>query len=191
MIATKTVKPETQITTGVVRLSYAHIWEPWVSKPGDEPKYSCSLIIRKDDEKTLAKITAAVEAAKLAGIKKYGGKIPPKLKLPLRDGDEERPGDEAYEGCYFLNANAKECPKIVDYPGCQEIIDKTEVYSGCYIRASVSFYAFSVNGNSGVAVGLNHIQKVRDGESLGGRAGIGNAFDEELDDDLLLDDDLI
>ena len=97
-----------------------------------------------------------------------GGKIPANLKLPLRDGDIDRPEDEAYAGCYFFNANSRQAPEIVDAQ-VQPILNQSEVYSGCYGRISVTFYGFSANGNRGIAAGLGNIQKLRDGDPLGGK----------------------
>lgn len=157
----------TRVITGEVRLSYANIWEP-KSINGSDPKYSVSLLIPKSDTATVKAIETAIEEALQAGIGKFGGKIPPRgsLKLPLRDGDTERE-DEAYAGHYFLNANSKNPPQVVD-ASVAPILDRAEVYSGCYGRVSITFYAFNTNGNKGVAVGLGNIQKLRDGEPLGG-----------------------
>lgn len=163
---TTTTNP-TRIVTGEVRLSYAHVWEP-NSIQGGKPKYSVSLIIPKSDSATISAIEKAVDAAITAGIGKFGGKRPNRaaLKLPLRDGDVER-DDEAYKGAYFLNANSLTAPQIVD-ENVAPILDRAEVYSGCYARVSLSFYAFNTNGNRGIACGLGNIQKTRDGETLGG-----------------------
>lgn len=174
----------TKVVTGVVRLSYANIWEP-ASINGGNPKYSVSLIIPKTDTKTIDAINAAVDAAIKDGAAKFGGKIPNKaaLKLPLRDGDLER-DDEAYKGAYFVNANSTTAPQIVDR-SVQPILDRAEVYSGCYARVSVNFYAFNSNGNRGIACGLGNIQKVRDGEPLGGRSSAADDFSTDSDDDFL------
>lgn len=179
-----TVNNTTKVVTGIVRLSYANIWEP-ASVNGGTPKYSVSLIISKSDAKTIAAINAAVDAAIKQGAAKFGGKIPNKaaLKLPLRDGDTERE-DEAYKDSYFVNANSTTAPQIVDR-AVQPILDRSEVYSGCYARVSVNFYAFNSNGNRGIACGLGNIQKIRDGEPLGGRTSAADDFATDLDDDFL------
>lgn len=179
-----TKKSATKVVTGIVRLSYANVWEP-VSINGSNPKYSVSLIIPKDDKKTIEAINAAVDAAIQEGVAKFGGKVPNKaaLKLPLRDGDIER-DDEAYKGAYFVNANSTTAPQIVDR-SVQPILDRSEVYSGCYARVSVNFYAFNSNGNRGIACGLGNIQKVKDGEPLGGKSSAVDDFDTDLDDDFL------
>lgn len=186
----------TKVITGKVRLSYVHIFEPQSINGGDE-KYSVSILIPKEDKETLRKIKAAIEAAKELGQNKWGGKIPANLKLPLRDGDEERPDDEAYAGHYFINATSHTKPGIAKPIGkgpdgktkFEAITDSTEVYSGCYARVSINFYPFNVNGNKGIAAGLNNIVKVQDGEPLGGRARVEDEFANVDFDDVLDDDD--
>jgi len=175
----------TKVVTGIVRLSYANVWEAKSINGGAE-KFSVSLIIPKSDTKTIDAINAAVDAAIEEGKGKFGGKIPNKavLKLPLRDGDIDRPDDEAYADCYFVNANSNTAPQVVDKQ-TNPIIDRSEVYSGVYARVSVNFYAFNSNGNRGIACGLGNIQKVRDGESLGGRSNAADDFASDVDDDFL------
>lgn len=177
----------TKVVTGEVRFSYAHVFEP-ASIEGSEPKYSVSILIDKNDKKTLSRVKTAIEAAKQAGLSKFGGKIPANLKLPLRDGDTEREDDEVYAGKYFINANAKTKPGIVDKGG-NPIIDSTEFYSGCYGHASVTFYAFNTSGNKGIACGLNNLMKTRDGEMLGGRASAEDDFADLIDEDFGDDED--
>ena len=157
----------TEVITGVCRLSYEHIWEQHPDQNGNL-KYSASVIIPKIDKETLSAIKAAVDAAKADGKAKWGGKIPKTLKLPLRDGDEDREDDPAYENAFFLNANSKIKPAIIDRSG-KEItdFDRERVYSGCYCRFMLRFYPFSGQQN-GVAVGLNGVQFIKDGEPFGG-----------------------
>lgn len=179
----------TKVVTGEVRFSYLHVFEPHAIKPGQDAKYSVSLLIPKSDKKTLKKIKQAVEAAKAAGEStKFGGKIPANLKTPLRDGDTERPDQEEYAGHYFINANSTGKPGLVD-ADVNPIMDSTELYSGCYGRASINFYAYNVSGNRGIACGLNNLQKLRDGDTLGGRSRAEDDFDavetEEEEDDFL------
>lgn len=179
------VKNPTKVITGVVRLSYANVWEP-KSVNGGAEKYSVSLIIPKNDAKTIAAINAAVDAAIEEGKGKFGGKVPNRsaLKLPLRDGDIDRPDDEAYANSYFLNANSNTAPQIVNRQ-VEPILDRSEVYSGVYARVSISFFAFNSNGNKGIACGLGNIQKIRDGEPLGGRTNASDDFTTDMDDDFL------
>ena len=171
-------------TTKVIvpcRFSYLHCWEP-DSVNGGDPKYSVSAIIDKKDTKTINAIKAAIEQAKKDSVGKWGGKIPPNLKTPLRDGDTDRPDDEAYAGCYFLNANSRQAPQVVDRK-VQPIIDQSEVYSGCYCNVSVTFYGYNSNGNRGIAAGLGNVQFVKDGEALGGRSKASDDFEAMADED--------
>ena len=175
----------TKVVTGTnTRLSYFHGWEP-VSINGGAEKYSVSVLIPKDDKETIAAINKAIDAAIEEGVAKFGGKKPNKaaIKLPMRDGDVER-DDEAYKGHYFINANSNTPPQIVDRT-VKPIKDRSEVYSGCYARVSLNFYAFNSNGDRGVACGLGNIQKVRDGEPLGGRTTAADDFATLDEDDFL------
>ena len=185
---TKFVNPTKVITGPNTRWSYANVWQP-KSINGGAPKYSVSLIIPKSDTETVSKIKAAIKAAYEEGQAKLrgNGKSVPALeymKTPLRDGDKERPDDEAYKNSYFINANSGTAPGVVD-ANCQPIIDTSEVYSGVYGRASINFYAFNSNGNKGIACGLNNLQKIRDGEPLGGKARAEDDFATDDDDDFL------
>ena len=177
----------TKVVTSVVRLSYANVWEPKSINGGAE-KYSVSLIIPKSDIKTLTAIQKAIDVAIEEGRGKFGGKIPNKsaLKLPLRDGDIDRPDDEAYANCYFVNANSSTAPEIVD-KARDPILNRSEVYSGVYARVSINFYAFNSNGNRGIACGLGNIQKVRDGEPLGGKTSAADDFASDYDGDDFLE----
>ena len=180
--------PTKVITGPKTRWSYANVWDA-KSINGGAPKYSISLIIPKSDTKTVEKIKAAIQAAYEEGHGKLkgNGKSVPALsviKTPLRDGDTERPDDEAYKNCYFINANSATAPGIVDADR-NPILERSEVYSGVYGRASISFYAFNSNGNRGIACGLNNLQKISDGEPLGGKARAEDDFNTEDDDDFL------
>ena len=189
----KYVNP-TKVITGVqTRWSYANVWNPKAMAEGAKPKYSVSLIIPKSDTVTIQKVKAAIKAAYEEGqskLKGNGKSVPPlaAIKTPLRDGDVERPDDEAYQNAYFVNANSPTAPGIVDADR-QPIIDTSEVYSGVYGRASITFYAFNSNGNKGIACGLNNLQKIADGEPLGGKTRAEDDFadidDEDDDDDFL------
>ena len=163
------------------RISFANIFEP-KSINGSEAKYSVSCLIPKDDKKTLLAIHKAVEAAK------EDGKVPPNLKLPLRDGDIDRPDDETYQNHFFLNATSKDAPQVVDRH-VQPIMDPMMVYSGCFCNVSVNLYPFNANGNRGVAAGLGNIQFVKDGDRLSGRASADSDFDALEDDEDVLGGD--
>ena len=183
------VKNPTKVITGPkTRWSYANVWDP-KSINGGAPKYSVSLIIPKSDTQTVEKIKAAIQAAYEEGQSKLkgNGKSVPALdliKTPLRDGDRESPDDPTYAGCYFINANSATAPGIVDADR-QPILERSEVYSGVYGRASINLYAFNSNGNKGIACGLNNLQKISDGEPLGGKSRAEDDFASDDDDEFL------
>ena len=169
-------QPQTKVVIPC-RISFANIWEPR-SVNGSEEKYSVSCLIPKTDKATLAKIHKAIEAAKeVAQSKRWGGKIPANLKLPLHDGDTERGDDENYECMMYFNATSKDAPQIVDRK-VQPILDPMECGSGDYCNVSVNFYGFNTNGNRGVAAGLQNIQLVKHGERLAGKASASSDFEE-------------
>ena len=181
----KVINP-TKVITGVkTRWSYANVWQA-KSINGGTPKFSVSLIIPKSDTKTVTAVKNAIQAAYDEGQSKLKGssKSVPALtaiKTPLRDGDAERPDDEAYKDSYFINANSATAPGIVD-AARNPIIEHSEVYSGVYGRASINFYAFNSNGNKGIACGLNNLQKISDGEPLGGKTRAEDDFADEDED---------
>ncbi len=175
-----TKNTDTKVITGEVRFSYAHVFEPHAMDDNQEAKYSVCLLIPKEDKETVKAIEEAIEAAKAQGKAQWGGKVPPSLKTPLRDGDEERDQEE-YKGHYFINANSKQKPGVVKPAGkktVEQITDTEEFYSGCYGKASVNFYPFAVSGNKGIAAGLNNVIKLRDGDYLGGRASAEDDFSD-------------
>ena len=181
----KFANPTKVITGPKIRWSYANVWEP-KSINGGAPKYSVSLIIPKSDTKTVTAVKNAIQAAYDEGQSKLKGnsKSVPALsaiKNPLRDGDAERPDDETYKDSYFINANSATAPGIVD-AARQPILERSEVYSGVYGRASINFYAFNSNGNKGIACGLNNLQKISDGEPLGGKTRAEDDFADEDED---------
>ena len=173
----------TRVIFGPVRLSYTHVWEKRKVNDSDEGKYSTAILIHKDEKETLQALKQAIEAAKAKGLQKWGGKMPKTLALPLRDGDVDREEDEAYLDAYFVNATSLEKPGVVDRKRIP-ITDPLQVYSGCYVRASINFYPFNVNGNKGVAAGLGNVQFWCDGEPLTSRVRAEDEFDAlDVDDD--------
>ena len=186
--AVKNANP-TKVITGKVRFSYANVWEAKAPVEGAQPKFSVSLIIPKSDAATLAKIDKALKAAYEEGLPKLraASKNVPTFEAiakPIHDGDVEKPDDPAYADAYYVSANSLTAPGIVD-AACNPIIDHSEVYSGVYGRASISFYAYNTNGNKGIACWLNNLQKLKDGEPLGGHARAEDDFSAAADEDFL------
>lgn len=166
-----------------VRFSYANVHQP-ASINGSDPKYSLSIIIPKSHTKTVNQAKEAIQLAIEQDKSKFGGKVPANLKTPLRDGDKDRADDEAYADSFFINANSKTRPGIVD-SDLNPIMDETEFYSGCYGRVSVNFYGYNVNGNRGIAAGLQNIMKTADGEPLSGRISAEEDFSDDDAEDIL------
>lgn len=182
----------TKVTTGKVRFSYAHLFEPHAfdSNP-DKKQYSMSVLIDKSDKETLRNVKRAIdEATKQGKASKWSGKVPTKFWNPLRDGDEERSDNEEYAGKMFINAKSNRKPGIFDR-NLQAIIDPEEVYSGCYGRVSLNFFPFSHSGNAGIGVGLNGVQKLSDGEALGGGGSSKDDFDDDFEDGFDEDEDFL
>ena len=181
----------TKVVFGPCRLSYTHLFKPYVPAGETKGKYMTNVLIPKQDnesieaKKTIKFIQQAIEEAKKEGtISKWGGKEPKKLDLPLRDGDEK--DDDVYEDTFYLNAKCATSPGILA-PDKTPLLDEDEMYSGVYAAVSVTFYPYDVNGNRGVACGLNNVWKIMDGERLGGRSSAESDFadvDMEDDDDL-------
>lgn len=182
----KKFKNLAKVITGVdTRCSYTNVWDP-KSINGGTQKYSVSLLIPKSDTVTINKVKAAIQAVYEEGESKLKGnaRVCPSLdviKNPLRNGDKERPEDEIYRNCYFINANFPTAPGIVD-ANCQQIIERSKVYNSVYGRASINFYAFNSKSICSIACGLNNLQKICDGEPLGGKSRAKHNFSSEDDD---------
>jgi hypothetical protein len=171
--------------------SYAFVWKKQPSMTaGQEGKYSITLIVSKK-----ANLDELKKACLTAAVKKFGDKAKRlieagRIKLPFRDGDEDREDDEIYAGKIFFAAKSNDPPGIVDEEG-ERITDQFDFYSGCKCRISVWPYGYDVNGNKGVALSLNNIQKLGDGERLSGRGSPEDDFgSSDSDDDDSDDDDL-
>lgn len=172
----------TKVITGVIRMNYTNLF-PQKTVNGEQ-KYSLSIIIAKTEIDTLEKIKSAIEEAKLSGVALWGGKIPENLKLPLRDGDREKPDQPEYTGHWFLNAASKKAPGLVDI-NVNAITNPDEIYSGCFGRVSICAYPYCYRqGNSvinGVGFRLLNVQKLYDGEPLDKRPTPQEDFGEAQD----------
>lgn len=178
----------THVITGKCRASYVHVDKPVAIQEGSPEKYSVCIVIPKSDTVTLDKIQKAIDQAIEDGIRsKWKGKKPAKLKLPLRDGDDERPEDPTFANACFINANSSRKPGLVDRDR-NEILDDEEIYSGCYCRFSIDLYPYAASGSNGVGVGLNHVQKLADGPRLGNRTRAEDDFNDDYEDDEEYDD---
>lgn len=172
------------VTTGEARLSYVHLFKPYASMQGQEEKFSVTVLVPKSDTDTMARINAAIEAAKQRGIaEKWNGQCPPIVPTPVYDGDGVRPSDGMAFGLeckghwvFTASAKADYPPEVVDKMG-NPIINQSEVYSGMYGRVNVNFFPYAFGGKKGIGCGLGPVQKLRDGEALGsGRVSAAQAF---------------
>lgn len=170
------------MTTGKVRLSYCHIWEPQAPLNGkpEDAKYGVTILIPKTDTKTLNDIYAAMAMAEQQGVaSKWGGVKPPLVKTPIYDGDGVRPSGEPFgeecRGHMVMTASSKNQPFVYDL-SMQPIINRADVYSGCYGRVSIDFFAYAQAGNKGIGCSLNGVQKIEDGEPLSGGVTPQEAF---------------
>ncbi|NMB44827.1 MAG: DUF2815 family protein [Firmicutes bacterium] len=172
----------TNVTTGKVRLSYANLFKPY-TRPGStqEPKFSTTILLPKADVFTKQRIDAAVQAAIDEGVgSKWGGVRPPQLHIPIHDGDGVRPSDgmpygDECKGHWVFTASSNRQQAVVDI-NVNPIIDQSEVYSGMYARVNVNFFPYNSNGRKGVGCGLGPVQKIADGEPLGGGITAEQAF---------------
>jgi hypothetical protein len=166
----------TKVITGKIRLAYANLFIARAMEEGQEAKYSLCVLIPKGDKVTIDKINSAIEVAKISGASILGDITKGDFKTPMRDGDEERADQSEYLGHYFINATSKLKPGIVD-KNLKQIVDSTKVYSGCYGRVSLNFYAFNQGGNKGIGCGLQNLQKLAEGEPLSTRATAEEDFE--------------
>ncbi len=175
--ATEKKSAANKVVTGEIRLSYAFLFEPKAQDDGSK-KYSTAVLIPKSDKATLSRIKAAIDSIKKdpKSEKIWGKPFNSEMKTGLRDGDLKADENPEYAGHYFFNCSSFQKPGILDRSR-RPIVDPSEVYSGCYARVSVNFYAFNKGGGKGIGVGLNNVQKLRDGEPLSGRSRAEDDFD--------------
>lgn len=150
------------------RFSYVHVFKPDTMGDDEKPKYSATLLIDKDDKVTTKAIEAAIAAAKIQGKAKWGGKIPANVKVSYRDGDDERPDDEAYANCMFINAKSTTRPGVIGPDKAPLTEDDDAFYSGCYGYASITALPYdNPKGGKGITFLLNNVMKTKDGDRFG------------------------
>lgn len=155
-----------------VRLSYTHLDKPYASQPGQDPKYSATILVPKQPGDNKARMDAAIAAATQKAIEKYGKAFPAAPKVSVHDGDGVRPSDgqpfgDECKGCWVFTASNKQPVTVVDL-NLQPILDATAIYSGMYANVGVTFFGYNAPQNKGIGVALDNVQKTADGDSLGG-----------------------
>ena len=177
---------DTSVRLGEVRFSYTAVFQPKKNDDGTPSKYGVCIIIPKEDTETVNLVKEAIDAAKQRGKhEKWGGKIPANVKSCLRDGDIDREDDEAFAGCYFLNASSRNKPgvKVLEDGVVSDALDEEDFYSGCWGAVTVNFFPYDSSGNKGVGAGPNNLIKTRDDERLAGGATAEQDF-ADLGDEL-------
>lgn len=185
----------TKVITGKVRFSYVNVFEPREDQNGGDPKYSVTLLIPKSDTTTLGKIKDAIAEAREVFCKRNGANaLPAKPNHTLHDGDGMRDSGDPFgpecKGCYVITVSSRQKPVVVD-SFRNPITDPAELFSGCYGRAAINFYGYNRNGKKGISAGLQSIQKLHDGEPLGGARGSADDFDDDYRDEAGEDDDFM
>jgi len=176
-----TANNPTRVLTGTCRLSYVHLTQPYAQQADAEPKYSTTLLIPKSDIATKQRVDAAIEAAIQAGVSKsWNGVRPPVFGRPIYDGDGTRPSDgmpfgDECKGHWVMTASSKQKPQVVD-GNLNDILSASEIYSGMFARVTINFFAYNQNGKKGIGCGLGNVQKLGDGEPLGGRTDAATDF---------------
>ncbi len=154
----------TKVVTGVVRLLNAHIWEP-TDIPGYDDFYSATILIPKEDVKTILGINTAIDSAIAVGMTTHGGTRgrKPYVKLPLHDGDIDCLAS-GFQGYYYINAASLTAPQVFDHQ-LFLVTDSTTVGSGSWVRVSLSFFFIYEKGRSYIGCELGNIQKARISDS--------------------------
>ncbi len=173
----------TKVLTGEVRLSYAHLSEPYANpnQANSEPKYSVTLLIPKTDAATKADIDSAIRAAyEAAVVNDWKGARPQLRSALIYDGDGLRNDGGKFgpecAGHWVITASTKRKPQVVDISNINCDLAPQDIYSGMYARVTLNFFAFNSNGNKGVGCGLGNVMKTRDGEPLAGGASAASDF---------------
>lgn len=175
--------PANAITLGEVRLSYCNLFQPRAQQPGQEPKFSVTVLVPKSNTQAKAAMDAAVNTAIEQGVSKcWNGVRPPMPAVCIHDGDGTRPSDGLPFGAeckghwvFTASCKADRAPFIVD-ANVQPVLQQSEIYSGIYGRVNVSFFPYANSGKKGIGCGLNGVQKLRDGEPLGSSISAAEAF---------------
>lgn len=162
-----------KIITPLARASFVYLFSPQKSmEVGKEATYGITLLFPADADLSILK-TKAHEALveKFGAAKVADPDFVAKLRTPFRD-QGEFDYDGYVKGSKFIRASAKleYKPAVVDAQN-NDIIESRQLYSGCYVRAALVPFAYEAKGNKGVSFGLRFVQKIRDGEPLGGGGG--------------------
>ena len=160
------------IVTPAFTAAFTSVFKPKGIKgdPSAPLKYSVAMLFPKGD-----KIEALRELMLKAAHDKWGKEraekymANPKFKNPIKDqGDMAEQYAGFVDGAVYIQASNSDKPGLIDNRN-QDIIDEDDFYSGCLARAQVQCYAWEHPvGGKGCSFSLLNVQKLRDGERLGG-----------------------
>lgn len=177
----------TKIVIGPARASFPALFVPQAMEEGQDKKYGITLLIDKSDTKQIKEIQKAIAAAHEAAK----DSLPKNWQNPLKDGDEEKPDIEGYKGMMYISARSSMPPDVLN-AARKPIVDPNDVYAGCYVFASVNFYAYT-KGKKGVAAGLNGVMFAKHGQPFSSRGNVADDFKdisiEDVDMEVTGDDD--
>lgn len=169
-------------TTPHFRVSYPKVFRPELNKLSKKEEFSVVALFPKGADLSVLKKAAQDACEKEWGADKT--KWPPGLRSPFRDqgerikaaiAEEKAPPAGYEDGAIYLNLKSKNKPGVVDQ-NVQDIIVESDFYAGCWARATVFAQAYAQAGNKGVSFYLQNVQKVKEGEPLGGKVAPQNDF---------------
>lgn len=169
------------------RISFPNLFTPQDGKKETDPKrYNMTMLFDKSIDLSKLENAAVKQCEAFFGKEKFAKlRKNPQFKWPFRDGDLEKDEYDGFAGCIFVTASAradKHKPGIVDR-NREDIIDPSEIYAGCYCRATLSVYAYDIESN-GVSFGIVNVQKLADGEPLGNKsAAAADDFEVDFEDE--------
>lgn len=176
------------VVTPSFRVSWPNIFKAKKNELNGKEEYSLVALFKKGED--LAVLKAAVQAVVEVKWGKDKKKWPALLKLPFRDQAERaKTNDDGKtvmpagyeEGAIFITLKSAQRPGVVDQK-VQPILDPSEIYAGCFCRATVRAYTYDQKGNRGVAFGLQNIQKVKDGDPISGKSRAEDDFSSVVEE---------
>jgi hypothetical protein len=186
-MATTAKKERKSLMTPIGRACFVHLFEPYAMKEDKAKQYSITLSFDAEAvaSKELKNLKQACIAAAMAKFGKTEDEVKKlvkagRLKMPWRDNAEYEeygaPFNEPGLFCAFKTSGDGQPPQIVD-KSATPVMDRNKVYSGMFARVTYSPWGYDSNGNKGVTLILNNVQKTAEGERLAGRPDATDEFD--------------
>lgn len=173
------------------RLSFPEIWTPKAFNEGQAPKFSCNLLLDKENDK--AQIASFKKAIREAALNAFSQQIPAGLAMCLGDGNSK--SYDGYENAMFISCASRLRPQIIDRDRTPLVEEDGRPYAGCYVNAAISLWVMDNKYGKRVACNLNALQFSKDGETFGaGGIKVEAVFDDiqsEQDADVESEDDFL